>query len=201
MQRVLARISQRANQSSQTVDYVYFDLESPLKLKKGFVGQLWMDNVIENYESLRTARFQSVRNDDLNLVKIIDVAEDGYTTLNRLTGNVLLAVSFDYTLTNRTDTEMKLSSLGAENKFRRQSMDRIQAQLISESSAYNDIKLLDNVVDTYRNLPDKLLKFLQYVDGRYDFRYFIKADDDSFVNIPKIFESIRTDGDKLWFGK
>ena len=182
----------------QSEDYVYFDLQSPLKLEKGFIGQLWLSE-IKDYEPLRT--FQSVRNDDLNLVKIVNVIEDSYTDLGRLTDNVLFATSFDYMLTNRTDTEIKLSSLNADSELRRQSVDRLQAQLISESSTHNDIKLLDDVVDTYRNLPDKLLKFLRYVDGRYEFRYFIKADDDSFLNIPKILENTRTDGDKLWFGK
>ena len=196
MQEILVRASLRFNESLRTENYVYFDLESPLELKKGFVGQLWIADPIQNYKSVRTARVESVRDDDLNLIKIIDVTEDAYAT--RLSGNVLLATSFDYTLTNRTDTEMKLSSSDAASKLRH--MDRIQAQLISESNAYKDIKLLDDLVDTYRNLPDKLLKFLQYVNGRYEFRYFIKVDDDSFLNIPKIFKSIQADGDKLWFG-
>lgn len=144
---------------------------------------------------------QSVRNDDLNLIKIINVIDDSFTSLRRTTNNVLIATSFDYTLTNRTEAEIKLGSLKADNESMVQNAERIRAQLVAESSAHNDIKLLDNAVDTYRNLPDKLLRFLQYVDSRYSFKHFIKADDDSFLNIPKIFKSIRLDGDKLWFGK
>ena len=167
-------------------------------MKKGFVGKVWLEE-IKNYDELQT--LQSVRHDDLNLVKIINVIENSYTNLNRLTGNVLIATSFDYTLTNRTQVEMQLSSLNADRETKRQSMDRIQAQLIAESTENDDIKLLDDFVDTYRNLPDKLLRFMQFVDSRYEFRYFIKVDDDSFLDIPTILASIRADGDRLWFGK
>lgn len=168
-----------------------------MELKKGFVGQLLLDDI----SNKPPEKLQSVRNDDLNLIKIVNVIGDSFTSLRRSTNNVLIATSFDYTLTNRTDTEIKLSTLKADNEAMAQNSERIRAQLIAESSAHNDIKLLDSVVDTYRNLPGKLLRFLQFVDSRYTFKYFIKADDDSFLNIPKIFESIRLNDSKLWFGK
>ena len=155
-----------------------------------------------DYDRKQLKRFQTIRDDKYNLVRIVKVNDDDRSRkLKRLT-NVLIVTSFDYTFTNRTDVEIRLKELNSEQRLLKENFDRIQHQLDTESRTYNDIKFV-NTVDTYRNLPDKLLKFLDYVTSKYEFKYFIKADDDTFVNLPYILESIENGNwsNKVWFGK
>ena len=44
---------------------------------------------------------------------------------------------------------------------------REQKELLHEMSQYNDILMVD-VVDVYRNLPRKLLKFYSWYEQRFD---------------------------------
>lgn len=200
--QIVARISENLNRTFvHNDDYIYFDLKSPLRLNKGFIGQLWLDE-LKNYDQL--IKFRSIRNDNFNLIKIVNVISNEFTDLKNL-NNALIATSFDYSLTSQSDTEDKLKQLRLEQLSIEQNMNKIQAQLISESAIYKDIKFID-IQDTYRNLPDKLLRFLDYVNNRYLFKYFIKVDDDSFLNLPKILSELHLYDDdeeegKKWFGK
>lgn len=155
-----------------------------------------------DYDRKQLKRFQTIRDDKYNLVRIVKVNDDDRSRKLRRLTNVLIVTSFDYTFTNRTDVEIRLKELNSEQRLLKENFDRIQHQLDTESRTYNDIKFVDTV-DTYRNLPDKLLKFLDYVTSKYEFKYFIKADDDTFVNLPYILESIENGNwsNKVWFGK
>lgn len=62
--------------------------------------------------------------------------------------------------------------------------DRLQLEI--ENKAFNDILLLDNVLDSYRNLTFKLLQFMIWLDKNTNFSYLLKVDDDSFARVDKL---------------
>ena len=191
----------KANKTIRSDDYIYFDLDKPLELRKGFIGQLWVDEIMNFNELKAIKNVRSVRSDDFNLIKVVNAIDDEWTSLKSLT-NALMLTSFQYTFTNRSDVEIKLQKLKLANQVMKQSFYQIQAKLITESTNYNDIKFID-IIDTYRNLPEKLLKFISFIDSRHAFKYFIKVDDDTFLNLPNILKNINDDQDdkKAWFGK
>ncbi|XP_034256300.1 UDP-GalNAc:beta-1,3-N-acetylgalactosaminyltransferase 2-like [Thrips palmi] len=58
-------------------------------------------------------------------------------------------------------------------------------RLSDEASIEQDILFVD-VVDVYRNIPDKLLNFYVWVHNNLHFSFLLKADDDTFLNVPLI---------------
>eukprot|EP00794_Sanderia_malayensis_P018780 gene18780-20671_t len=74
--------------------------------------------------------------------------------------------------------------------------------LIEENKKFKDIIFID-VVDVYRELPKKLLRFYKWVVDEYDFNFMIKTDDDCFLNIKSIIKSIGEQNlkaeSKVWF--
>ena len=77
-------------------------------------------------------------------------------------------------------------------------------KLNEELSKHNDLLLLD-VIDTYRNLPQKVLKFYQWVHSSVNYQFVIKTDDDCFVNIQNILSAFEPRGlhkaKKTWWGQ
>lgn len=148
-------------------------------------------------------KYRTIKNDDFNLIRTFQSKNQIFLSQNlRKKDHVLSLISFGYSFTNRSDVETIIKNSVSDNRSLKQYNDRIEDQLTIESKTYNDIKFVD-LIDTYRNLPDKLLKFLVYIDNRYTFKYFIKADDDSILNLTKIIETIESEerSDKVWFGK
>ncbi|KAJ6646942.1 Beta-1,3-galactosyltransferase 6 [Pseudolycoriella hygida] len=55
--------------------------------------------------------------------------------------------------------------------------------LLTESKSHNDLLLLDNLQDSYRNLTKKLVLSLKFVSDNLSFRYLLKCDDDTYVKL------------------
>lgn len=66
---------------------------------------------------------------------------------------------------------------------------REQNELQREMSLNDDI-LVVNVVDVYRNLPRKLLKFYSWSVENLQFSFTLKTDDDCFVNVEAIIAAL-----------
>jgi len=60
-----------------------------------------------------------------------------------------------------------------------------------EVEKYKDIVFV-NIEDSYANLAEKTLEYMKLVDSKYDFEYFMHADDDSFVRLDLLFELLQT---------
>ncbi|KAI7805561.1 UDP-GalNAc:beta-1,3-N-acetylgalactosaminyltransferase 2 isoform X1 [Triplophysa rosa] len=74
--------------------------------------------------------------------------------------------------------------------------------LRQESITYGDVVFVD-VVDTYRNVPLKLLQFYKWSVGNADFRLLLKTDDDCYIDIDAVL--LKTDHRRLterslWWG-
>lgn len=176
--------------------YVYFDLK-PLNLKKGSTYQIQLENKIKQIDHLVNAK-RTIRNDNFNLVKILDLVDDDFTVLNNL-NRYLSAVSFQYELRDAEDVQSIF--INKEDFLKKQKL--IDKKLTDESKIYGDIFLTDSK-ETYRNLPEKLLQFISHLDHLYTVKYFLKSDDDTFLNLNRIikyFKSFKNDDRKSWFGR
>ncbi|XP_019507343.1 PREDICTED: UDP-GalNAc:beta-1,3-N-acetylgalactosaminyltransferase 2 [Hipposideros armiger] len=76
------------------------------------------------------------------------------------------------------------------------------ALLKEESSFYKDIVFVD-VVDTYRNVPAKLLNFYKWTVETTSFDLLLKTDDDCYIDLEAVFNRIahkNLDGPNFWWG-
>ncbi|XP_017523570.1 UDP-GalNAc:beta-1,3-N-acetylgalactosaminyltransferase 2 isoform X2 [Manis javanica] len=76
------------------------------------------------------------------------------------------------------------------------------ALLKEESSIYDDIVFVD-VIDTYRNVPAKLLNFYRWTVETTSFDLLLKTDDDCYVDLEAVFNRIshkNLDGPNFWWG-
>ncbi|XP_051880024.1 LOW QUALITY PROTEIN: UDP-GalNAc:beta-1,3-N-acetylgalactosaminyltransferase 2 [Pristis pectinata] len=83
-----------------------------------------------------------------------------------------------------------------ENKLREE-----DAALREESQTYQDIVFVD-VVDTYRNVPHKLLHFYQWSVDSTNFGLLLKTDDDCYVDVEAVLERAgdRLGATNIWWG-
>lgn len=63
------------------------------------------------------------------------------------------------------------------------------ALLQEESSVHDDIVFVD-VVDTYRNVPAKLLNFYRWTVESTSFDLLLKTDDDCYIDLEAVFNRI-----------
>uniref|UniRef100_A0A8C6HEZ3 Hexosyltransferase n=1 Tax=Mus spicilegus TaxID=10103 RepID=A0A8C6HEZ3_MUSSI len=76
------------------------------------------------------------------------------------------------------------------------------ALLQEESSGHDDIVFVD-VVDTYRNVPAKLLNFYRWTVESTSFDLLLKTDDDCYIDLEAVFNRIaqeNLDGPNFWWG-
>ncbi|XP_032286122.1 UDP-GalNAc:beta-1,3-N-acetylgalactosaminyltransferase 2 isoform X1 [Halichoerus grypus] len=84
----------------------------------------------------------------------------------------------------------------------RSNLHREDALLREESSVYDDIVFVD-VVDTYRNVPAKLLNFYRWTVETTSFDLLLKTDDDCYIDLEAVFNRIahkNLDGPNFWWG-
>ncbi|KAG8175591.1 hypothetical protein JTE90_013410 [Oedothorax gibbosus] len=72
-------------------------------------------------------------------------------------------------------------------------LEELNKRLRMEMEDFGDIVVVD-VVDTYRSLPAKLLKFYQWLASSYKFLYVMKTDDDSVINVSQILQKLQEKG-------
>nr|XP_027803852.1 UDP-GalNAc:beta-1,3-N-acetylgalactosaminyltransferase 2 isoform X2 [Marmota flaviventris] len=82
------------------------------------------------------------------------------------------------------------------------SLHEEDALLTEESSVHGDIVFVD-VVDTYRNVPAKLLNFYRWTVETTSFSLLLKTDDDCYIDLEAVFKRIsqkNLDGPNVWWG-
>ncbi|OXB55542.1 hypothetical protein ASZ78_002655 [Callipepla squamata] len=81
-------------------------------------------------------------------------------------------------------------------------LEKEDTLLKEESSTYDDIVFVD-VVDTYRNVPSKLLNFYRWTVETASFDLLLKTDDDCYIDLEAVFNRImqkRLDRPNIWWG-
>ncbi|XP_044276025.1 UDP-GalNAc:beta-1,3-N-acetylgalactosaminyltransferase 2 isoform X3 [Varanus komodoensis] len=69
-------------------------------------------------------------------------------------------------------------------------LEEEDALLKEESNTYDDIVFVD-VVDTYRNVPAKLLNFYRWTVEAVSFDVLLKTDDDCYIDLEAVFNRIK----------
>ncbi|MBN3301353.1 beta-1,3-galactosyltransferase 6 [Amia ocellicauda] len=73
--------------------------------------------------------------------------------------------------------------------------------LSSENARHHDLLLLPDLKDSYENLTLKLLHMYSWLDQNVDFKFVLKADDDTFARLDFIKEELRSKEPKrLYWG-
>ncbi|XP_053769400.1 UDP-GalNAc:beta-1,3-N-acetylgalactosaminyltransferase 2 isoform X2 [Desmodus rotundus] len=75
--------------------------------------------------------------------------------------------------------------------------------LLREESSVNDDIIFVDVVDTYRNVPAKLLNFYKWTVEATSFDLLLKTDDDCYIDLEAVFSRIahkNLDGPNFWWG-
>ncbi|RWS28430.1 UDP-GalNAc:beta-1:3-N-acetylgalactosaminyltransferase 2-like protein [Leptotrombidium deliense] len=80
-------------------------------------------------------------------------------------------------------------------------LNKKNLKLQNELSLHSDLLLIDTV-ETYQNLPEKVVHSMSLTTGKFVFRYFLKTDDDCFLNIPLILQNLNKfeRKTKFWWG-
>lgn len=70
-------------------------------------------------------------------------------------------------------------------------------ELKQEAGQFADMFLLDNFIDNYVNLTQKLLLGIDRSVGEFNFKYLLKTDDDTYVKLNEVLDDLHVYNDKL----
>lgn len=80
--------------------------------------------------------------------------------------------------------------------------DELKNDLIAESNKYQDLILLDNLLDSYKNLTRKTLYTFTWVSYNMRFLYLFKCDDDTYPHLGRMLYELHSRGSthRLYWG-
>ncbi|XP_049531204.1 beta-1,3-galactosyltransferase 6 [Anopheles darlingi] len=73
----------------------------------------------------------------------------------------------------------------------------VRRAIYEEQRVFSDILELENLHDSYGNLTTKVLRSMQHIDAKYDFKYLAKLDDDTYVKLDLLAEDLLSYYEKL----
>uniref|UniRef100_A0A096M6X7 Hexosyltransferase n=1 Tax=Poecilia formosa TaxID=48698 RepID=A0A096M6X7_POEFO len=182
------------------VNWVWYKPVEQFILPKGFEGTL----VWESQDSalLTTVNSSSVElNDGGGVLKISSIAE-GVLPHRSALGFPGLAGGFTFTIYDEDGLSGLLRGRAARMEKHASGLRREDATLQEESLRHGDVVFVD-VVDTYRNVPSKLLQFYKWSVGNADFNLLLKTDDDCYIDVDSVLMKIDHKGLKrrnFWWG-
>ncbi|XP_076805897.1 uncharacterized protein LOC143449538 [Clavelina lepadiformis] len=65
-----------------------------------------------------------------------------------------------------------------------------------EYESHKDLLLLEDFEDAYEKLTEKLGRMLEWVDKNCNYKYILKADDDTFVRLDQVLDDLKSDPEK-----
>lgn len=187
-----------ANQES-TTEICYKPVEQFI-LPEGFHGTIRWDS--HDPEGLPIWSVHQVTLNNGGGVLRLITAEEGLLPYDFSQGVEGIAGGFIYSI---HDGEALLQHLHTYPQRLQEYQAKLAAEesdLREESDTHRDIVFVD-VVDTYRNVPRKLLLFYHWLVGSVDFDFLLKTDDDCFVDLDNVFRALEAKGLKgpnAWWG-
>ncbi|XP_048223676.1 UDP-GalNAc:beta-1,3-N-acetylgalactosaminyltransferase 2 isoform X2 [Perognathus longimembris pacificus] len=140
-------------------------------------------------------------NDGGGVLRVLTAAE-GALPPEFLEGVEGVAGGFIYTIQEADALLHSLHSRPQRLEEHARSLREEDALLQQESSTYEDIVFVD-VVDTYRNVPAKLLNFYRWTVEATSFALLLKTDDDCYIDLEAVFDRIahkNLEGPNVWWG-
>ena len=177
--------------------YRYQTVETVL-LPEGFQGSLHVSGVsLEMTKLLRSHCSLDLSN---NIISVTSVDSKNYPTQAKIINATFLA-SMYLCVSEQDLYDMKRSQQQSLDDSYRNVLKNTAEKLEKEMEEYGDILLVD-VIDVYRNLPQKLLKFHEWVNANFDADFAMKTDDDCFVDVKTIISELNTVRNqcKFWWG-
>ncbi|NXD29138.1 B3GL2 acetylgalactosaminyltransferase, partial [Spelaeornis formosus] len=113
-----------------------------------------------------------------------------------------IAGGFIYTIQEGDALLKSLHTRPERFKSHIKNLEKEDALLKEESSTYDDIVFVD-VIDTYRNVPSKLLNFYRWTVESTSFDLLLKTDDDCYIDLEAVFNRImqkQLDRPNIWWG-
>lgn len=178
--------------------YLYEDVETVL-LPKNYEGMV----VVEGF--LKTETWSHILWDDgghLITFNRLYLSQSHVESIP-FSNQSFSAASIQFVVDDMKDLKSMLSHEEAVTSEWIKNLKKLNEKLLIESKAENDIVFVD-VMDTYRNLPSKLLHFYNWLDNHYEFMYALKSDDDSVIDISHLIQILKkeskfkTDGHWIW---
>ncbi|KAM4828646.1 UDP-GalNAc:beta-1,3-N-acetylgalactosaminyltransferase 2 [Thomomys bottae] len=140
-------------------------------------------------------------NDGGGVLRVLPAAE-GTLPPEFLEGVAGVAGGFIYTIQEGDALLRSLHSRPQRLKDHTSSLREEDALLQEESRIYDDIVFVD-VVDTYRNVPAKLLNFYRWTVESTSFALLLKTDDDCYIDLEAVSNRIaqkNLEGPNVWWG-
>lgn len=182
------------------VNWVWYKPVEQFILPKGFEGTLVWESL--DSAALTTVNSSSVvLSDGGGVLKFSSIAE-GVLPHRSALGFPGLAGGFMFTIYDGDGLAALLRGRPARMELHASRLRREDAALQEESLRHGDMVFVD-VVDTYRNVPSKLLQFYKWSVGNTDFNLLLKTDDDCYIDVDSVLMKIDHKGLKrsnFWWG-
>ncbi|KAG7230052.1 hypothetical protein INR49_009772 [Caranx melampygus] len=194
---VTARFS--AISTGSMVNGVWYKPVEQFILPKGFEGTLVWES--QDSSGLTIVHSSVQLNDGGGVLKISSIAE-GILPHRSALGFPGLAGGFTFTIYDGDGLSGLLRGRPARMEHHASRLRREDAALQRESLRHGDMVFVD-VVDTYRNVPSKLLQFYKWSVGNADFNLLLKTDDDCYIDVDSVLMKIDHKGLKrsnFWWG-
>uniref|UniRef100_A0A3Q0RCY1 Hexosyltransferase n=1 Tax=Amphilophus citrinellus TaxID=61819 RepID=A0A3Q0RCY1_AMPCI len=179
------------------VNWMWYKPVEQFILPKGFEGTLVWESL--DSAALTTVNSSSVQlNDGGGILKISSYFKSSFNAL----GFPGLAGGFTFTIYDGDGLSELLRGRPARMERHASRLRQEDATLQEESLRHGDMVFVD-VVDTYRNVPSKLLQFYKWSVGNADFNLLLKTDDDCYIDVDSVLMKIDHRGLKrsnFWWG-
>ncbi|XP_019726058.1 UDP-GalNAc:beta-1,3-N-acetylgalactosaminyltransferase 2 [Hippocampus comes] len=195
---VTARFS--AISTGTLVSGIWYKPVEQFILPKGFEGTLvWESSDLDVLTTVNSSCVQL--NDGGGVLKFSSIAE-GILPHRSALGFPGLAGGFTFTIYDRNGLCEHLWGRPARMERYASGLRQEDAALKQESLRHGDMVFVD-VVDTYRNVPSKLLQFYKWSVANIDFSLLLKTDDDCYIDVDSVLMKIEHKGLKrshFWWG-
>ncbi|XP_064173310.1 UDP-GalNAc:beta-1,3-N-acetylgalactosaminyltransferase 2 isoform X2 [Anguilla rostrata] len=168
-------------------------------LPKGFEGTLVWESLDADLVTANVSRVQF--NNGGGVFRISSI-EEGTLPHRSALGFPGVAGGFTYSI---YDVDVLLEMLRGRPERMQDQASRLRLEdeaLDQESLRHGDMVFVD-VIDTYRNVPSKLLQFYNWSIGNADFSLLLKTDDDCYIDVDAVLMKIdhkRLRRNSFWWG-
>lgn len=182
---VLLSVSFTSDIGSERDGYRYKSIQ-PVALPHGFEGLIIIQNLPDG---LKSNAWMNHNNDAQNFIHVSGMFTDEDGVNLSVGASYVSAGSIAFSL---QEPECLRQNLLQQQKFMEDWAIQnrvIEHKLQDEIVKFKDILLAD-VVDTYENLPSKLLECFKRITNEKVFQFLLKTDDDCFLNVQKIYKEV-----------
>uniref|UniRef100_UPI00358E4CA9 UDP-GalNAc:beta-1, 3-N-acetylgalactosaminyltransferase 2 n=1 Tax=Myxine glutinosa TaxID=7769 RepID=UPI00358E4CA9 len=116
----------------------------------------------------------------------------------------LVAGSFIFSVHDKNSLDRFLDGKPDRLQKWTEKQHHLSEALQQEAQSFEDILFIDGLVDVYRHLPHKVLKFCTWAVESLDFFMLLKTDDDSYLDVAEILQNAAKQGymqqSQIWWG-